>query len=740
MWQAPALIVLVGVAGAAALSWEVLWQLHAALALGASAKAAAVVLVATMGGMTAGSLLMGRWLRARPALPPLRAYALLELVVGVSGLWLAAGFGVLERLDGALGLGWPGLSVLVALGGIVLLLGPPTLAMGATIPVFGLLARRLDTSIAILYGANTAGAAAGALFVALVLVPELGVGLTSRVVAALDILVAGAAWLIPSTTSDGTPADAPAAGSAPARPAPGLARRIVFCTGLATFVLEVAWFRAMRAAFQSTTDSFAIMLAAVLLPLALGAHLAPWLRRRRAASLALLLAAAGIATLLATPLVERFDVLTAIERRYWTFMLTWFALSLGVLGPPMLLLGIALPWLLDEAERPAHWAQLYALNTLGAVVGALGAAWILLPTAGSTATAWIAGVVLVVVAASAARGRARTATLAAGVVGLAVAMLATSGVGRMRVQGRLAAPVQRVLAHQESPDATVAAVEYPGGARALVVDGFVAAMEHANSHYMDWMGRLPMLLHPAPQRALVIAFGTGQTAHGVRAENPAALDIVDLNAAVFRLAPLFPSNHDVLRDARVHAVVMDGRAWLRRSAARYDVVTLEPMPPYFAGVNALYSLEFYELAAARMTPGAVIAQWVPFHLLPPHHAVSVAATFHAVFPDAALWVDPVIETGILLGRRTAGTRPIDGEWPGLARPSPGRDLSPEAIRRALVLSPPALARYAAMGTVVTDDNQLLAYGRARQQIAAFGRSIVAANMALVAAARDGRPN
>src|SRR5262245_28175042 len=187
--QALAVLTMVAVAGGAALSWEVVWQLHASLALGASAKAAAVVLIATMAGMTVGSMLMGRLLRGRWADAPLRVYGTLELMVGLSGLCLAGGFRVLERLDGAVFLDAPGPALAVRLAGILLLLGLPTVAMGASIPVFGLMARRVQRSIATLYATNTAGAAAGALVVALVLIPELGVVLTTRVLVLVDMLV-----------------------------------------------------------------------------------------------------------------------------------------------------------------------------------------------------------------------------------------------------------------------------------------------------------------------------------------------------------------------------------------------------------------------------------------------------------------------------------------------------------------------------------------------------------------------
>ena len=80
---------------------------------------------------------------------------------------------------------------------------------------------------------------------------------------------------------------------------------------------------------------------------------------------------------------------------------------------------------------------------------------------------------------------------------------------------------------------------------------------------------------------------------------------------------------------------MDGRAWLRRTEHRYDVVTLEPMSPEFAGSNALYSVEFYRLMAARLNPGAVVAQWVPFHIVPPSAAGSITAAF--TWPTEVDW-------------------------------------------------------------------------------------------------------
>ena len=711
-----------------------LWQHHSSLALGVSAHGTALVLAVTMAGLATGSAAMGVLLARRPGWPPLRVFAACEVVVGLCGLALPAAFSGVARLDVWVFRLHPGGAALLQVTGCVLVLGPPALAMGATLPVFRRLAEGGGTSVGRLYGLNTAGAAAGVLAAAFLLIPALGVELTGVVAAVLDLTVAGAAWLLA-----GPRAAVPADAAPPGEPAvsPRLAAAVAATTGLVTFALEVAWFRSLRAAFQSTTDSFALMLVAVLLALALGARLAVWLPPRRSA-LAVVLGAGGVMVLAVSPLVERFDAIV-LAGSWWTVLLGRLGLSLAVLGPPVLAIGAALPWLLDRQAGPAAVGRVYAVNTAGAVAGALGAAWLLLPTIGAAGTAWLAGATVGGAGVAAARGRLRAVLLAANLLALGGAVAGGSGVGRLRVQGAHLQDAHTVLASHEAPDVTVSVIAHPDGGRELVIDGFQTSGEARTGHYMAWMGRLPVLLHAEPRRALVICFGTGQTAHAVRAEGAARLDLVDVSAEVFAVAPLFPSNRGVLDDPRVTAYVMDGRAWLRRTARRYDVVTLEPMAPHFAGTNALYSREFYELVAARLAPGGTVAQWVPLHILSPEEVASVARAFVEVFPHAGLWVDPVDRTGILLGRDARGP----WTWPGLARPAQGRDLTAAAVRAALLLEGPALARFAALGTAVTDDNQLLAYGSGRRRLRDFGstEAVHALNLEILrrVAAQEGAP-
>jgi spermidine synthase len=697
--------------GVAALSWEILWQHYSALALGISAAGTAITLAVTMAGMTAGSLAAGWVLSRRRLERPLLWYGLIEVSIGLLGQDLAPAFSLIAELDTYVFRAVPSAAGVLHAFGIALVIGPAAVAMGATLPVLGLVARACDTSLSRLYAANTAGAAVGVLLIALFFLPTVGVGVSAGAISSINLLAGLIAVLLSARTSA---SETQVELQAVAEPVPyRAALGIALMTGLVTFMLEVSWFRSLRAAFWSYTDSFAVILFSVLIALAIGARLAAILSRRRF-SIGVVLAAAGVLVLLATPLIERADTLVPWPIDYTLRMLLWLAASTVMIGLPITVLAACLPWLLDAFPGERRWAGLYSANTIGAVLGALVAAWVLLPRIGSVAASWIAGSLLVLLAIVLSPRRRWTAA-AAGLGALAIAIAANSGAGSIRVQGRGIGEA-KVLESNEGPDSTSTVIELPDGTRKLIIDGFEATAEHISAQaYMTWMGHLPMLLHRDPQLALVICFGTGTTANAVRTERPKQLHIVELDPNVLEVAHYFTVNQQVLEDPRVRAIAMDGRAWLRRTSDRYDVVTLEPMPPNFAGVNSLYSAEFYGIVSNALNDGGIVAQWLPFHLVTVDDAVSIAAAFAEVFPDAILWISPNARShGILLGRKGEPTSRLGDEWPGFERhPDVLRPLPKEAVRAAVTLDPRALRLYAEAGVAVTDDNQRLSYGDKR---------------------------
>lgn len=708
--------------GMAALSWTVIWQIQSSLALGVSAWGTALTLAVTMAGMCIGALTAGHVLRNKTALNALGIYGILEIFIGLSGLLLLPALQQVEAFDTYSYKTMAGGHFWVHVAGVALSMGFPAICMGATTPVFGLIARTHASSISILYGLNTLGAAVGSIAAAFLIIPWAGVLGATYFIASINILVGICALCIGKKSDLAETRAIETSPEVPLAHKPWHKYLLVFVTGFATLALEVAWFRSFTAAFWSTTAAFSIMLASVLVSLGVAAHLVPLLRKK-GFSLAICVTLAGISILLATPLVERFDIFARINSVNPAFLfMNWFFLSFYVTAIPITLLGLALPWVLDSENTARGWAALYGVNTLAAVLGALLAGWLLLPSIGFARTSWIMGAIVLFTGLilSGPPPKTKAKLLLIGVAALTLAMFFESGVGRTRVQLHTSKNNENmpvILDSAEGPDATVSVVEFSKSKeRALIIDGFIATSQNPDQgstllvQYMLWMGHLPMLMHPDPRDALVICFGTGQTANALRKENPQSLTIVDINENVYKMADYFKSNERVLQDPRVNSLVMDGRAFLRRTEKKFDVITLEPMPPTFAGVNALYSREFYELAKEKLTENGVIAQWLPFHLVSLYHSASISRSFSEVFPNSILWIDPQSLTGILLGSKDEKTL-LGQNFPGLKRNRMVRLLPDEKIGEAVYLDPRGLKKYGEeYGDVITDDNQLLSYG------------------------------
>lgn len=718
------------IAGAAALSWEILWQLKFSLALGASAIGMALVLANFMIGLLLGAIAVTKFVGSENFKRPLLAYGICELIIGFSGAAFLPSMEWIEALDSELFLSFPAnvsyLGHILAISLIVLL---PSAAMGATVPILGSIGRFHGAFISRLYSVNTLGALFGVLVTSFLILPAVGVVSTTTILVVIDFIVGTLALLLSfklekySSREEGANQVIENAAKVSLNRADEtglpLMLQVVICfvTGFGTFALEVAWSRALRAVFWSTSQTFALLLAAVLLAISLGAYLARYTSNdARTVKLSLQLVALSI--FLSALLIASLE--NVIANLSFLSVPLKLILSIVLLGPTFVSLSIPLPLFLDQVQNQRHYSLLYGVNTLGGFIGALGAAWLLLPTMGFHVTACVIGVVFLSVSLFIRASLAPT-TFIVTLPLLALAVANSWQIGRTRAMGLSFYGPYKLLDYREGPDSTFVVANVFGDSTTLFIDGFAAAGEWGTTQYMAWMGHIPAIFRQKLDHALVICFGTGQTANAVRREGVNKLDIVDLNRTVFDLAPHFKANEDVLKDPVVNSIVMDGRAWLRRSPTLYDLITLEPLPPNHSGVNSLYSLEFYQLASSRLRDGGTIAQWLPAHLVSTEHARAIAKTFFEVFPVGALWIHPEDHNGILLGIKTASRADIMNYLVQQEQPAVNRSMPLDKVLANLLLRQPEERKTLKNAQIITDDNQLLAFGDPLERRHELGR-------------------
>ena len=388
---ARALPFLVALSGAAALVYQSLWMRSFGLIFGGTTSAVAMVLAVFMGGLALGSALCAR----RPAADPLRAYARVELAIGVTALVtlpllraLPWAYGLLVAGSGLTGAAESlGIAVLAAL---VLL--PPTLLLGATVPLaVEFLARagsEVHAGFGRLYLANTLGGALGVALAPFVLVPALGVRGTLVAAAATSLFVGGVArrWSreIGSLPPPGRRLEAD--GERTVESGSALGPALAFASGAATFGVEVLWTRSYALVIGSSVYAFNLMLLAVLLGIALGSAVYARVRERvvrPARAVGLLFAGAGLAVLAGQWAIGLLPIaylaaLSVLPVSFAAHQLAGFGLCLATMLPVTVALGLTFPLLLHLADPRGRGAQeasgrVYAWNTGGAVAGALAA-------------------------------------------------------------------------------------------------------------------------------------------------------------------------------------------------------------------------------------------------------------------------------------------------------------------------------------------------------------------------------
>jgi spermidine synthase len=424
-----------------------------------------------------------------------------------------------------------------------------------------------------------------------------------------------------------------------------------------------------------------LILAVFLLGLgigsAVGARLATTARPRFALALCQLALCAAItwsASIIATSLPYWPLDVTVPTAPSVLLQIDMLRTGLAVL-PAALLWGASFPLALAAAAAPERdcarlVGDLYAANTLGAIVGALGATFLLVPELGGQRTQQL--LVLVSAGSALLAGAARAplralALSAAALLGASFTLLLPALPPELVAYGRFTATRGRdanVLHVTEGVSASLAVTEDAAGIRSFHSAGKAQASTYPQDLRLQRMlGHLTTLAADDPRSVLVIGLGAGATAGAVSLD-PAVerVTVAEIEPRVVDVASSYFAEHNfgVLDDPKVSVVVDDGRHVLATTAAKFDAITADPLDPWVKGAAALYTVEFWQLVKSRVNAGGVVTVFVQLYESTEAAVRSELATFFAVFPNGAVFANTVEGKGydVVLLARADGT-PID---------------------------------------------------------------------------------
>ena len=756
--------------GASGLIYEVIWMRQLTLIFGSTVFATSTVLTAFMAGLALGSYYFGRKIDESTSTgevtSPLRMYALLEAGIGafclVWPLILAALGAIYVLIHRHVTSEFYTLSLIRFVLTFGVLLIPSTL-MGGTLPVltrfFVKRLEQLGTNIGILYALNTFGAVIGTVAAGFFLIEALGVRWTLGVGIAINFAVAAIALAltqkVSGTETDEPPEEAQHAASEGVSylPERQLVLWAIGISGFCALAYEVLWTRIMVFFLGSTTYAFATMLAAFLFGIALGSMVfSRWVDRIKQPIAVFGIVQLGIG-LFALILMPAFEELYGMSQafqstfgssRFWAFFSCFLVMCL-----PTFLMGASFPLVTKIYTGSARQlgrsiGNVYAVNTVGSILGAFCAGFILIPLLGIRPS-----IVLTVVlntgigcflvrrgeVSSPASTGGETPPLRIGKsllqgvgigmpvlnIGLAVVLLLTVNQPLFLKSTifKTQRPGDTLIDYNEEVDATVTTLKDDEGVYRLYVDTNQAAdASRWDSPSHRVIAHLPLLLHPRPKQALVVGFGMGLTSHSIT-QHGVRVDAIELSSGVISAAQKHFThiNGNVFENPLFNYRLNDGRNHILMTKTKYDMISTGIIHPLVsAGSSNIYTADFYRLCRRILSEDGIMCQWVPLHRLPESHYKMIVRTFIEVFPHTTLWYKYTPDFVILIGtpeplridyKNFMARAQIASIHEGLA----ADDLDGPSLLDSFMMGPETVREYAGVGPIHTDNRPRLEFFR-----------------------------
>jgi spermidine synthase len=653
------------------LVYEVVWGRELSHIFGTSAFAITTVLTTFMAGLALGSLFGGRIIeRVRSKY---RFLACTEIVIGVTCLltlyllklvkepyfWIYETFG-----NGAMFM-----IVLFALSFIILII--PTFFIGVAFPTVVKLyfneVREMGRSVGKTYLFDTIGGAAGALLTGFVLVATLGFFTTSLLASILNIICG--ALLIWAFWKDRFVQRRPE--KARETKTDIVILVLFFLSGFAALTFEVIWTRHIALIYGSSTQSFAIVLAAFLAGLGIGSAVASrYVDRIKKkivafAFIELAIGVIGMLLVVVFPALERwFMHLYFHTASYEAFMATLFLVCFLIILIPTMFMGATLPVIsavyASDKRAGGDVGKLYSVNSFGSIFGSFMAGFVIIPATGLAYASIFAGIIYIGIAIGllyyfademTRRQTKNVMTSAAVIIVVGFILLLSfyqpnylyKGVyyhgtrqadENVIFESNIESATQLVF-NANSPYGQVSVFRKWDGTNAWLKNNGKTDASLTDMTTQGLLSHIPLLLHDNPVTVLQIGMGGAfSTSSSLKYREVGWVDAIEIDPLVAEACrtALAEFNDHALEDIRTNVIIADGRNYLSSTNMTYDVIVSEPPNIWISGVSNLFTVEFYAIVKERLNDGGLFSQWFPYYEMNDADYRIALKTLSTVFP------------------------------------------------------------------------------------------------------------
>ena len=674
--------------GAAGLLYQIMWFKELSYFLGNSTYAQSILLATYMGGLAIGAWYWGR--KIDSSSKALKIFAWLEIGIAVycfsyqfifSGLensfiWVMSSYDIASD---------NGFALFFKLIVSVLAIIVPTILMGGTLPAlvkyFSQRIEGVATNVARFYFLNSLGAVIGSFLGGFILLQYMGLNATNNIAVFIDLII-GFICLYLAKKAIIPKKDIEKTIKKPLQFLSEKQNKIVFLiaglSGVTAMIYEIVWLRLLIPILSSSTYSFTIILTIFILGITIGSYFVYRKGNKikdSYQSLALCQFGIVITTLISLPFYDKLpyyiwsttgEPLT-VSYGYYNFV-QLFYVALLIL-PPTLFMGASLPiasklYVKEIKHTGRSIGNIFAINTLGTVIGSLTAGLILIPLIGIKSTLEFTFLLNLVFAAliffTGTWNKRRL------FIGLSVLLISITFYGTnvsktnwannimlsevSRKINRITPPTSfnefqtkadnhnKILHYQEGVNGTVV-VAQSKKEKYLFTNGKGDANSVGDLPTQISLGLTPIILHNSPDSVFVIGFGAGTTiGHVVSQERVKYAEVAEISGEVIEASIHFNDiNNNPLGNSKLKVIRDDGLSALSCSPRKFDLIISQPSNPWSAGVGNLYTKEFFSLCKSKLKSGGYVAQWFNLYEMDDKGLKLILRTAFSEFKHIALW-------------------------------------------------------------------------------------------------------
>ncbi|CAN3358560.1 hypothetical protein DICA1_E30570 [Diutina catenulata] len=166
--------------------------------------------------------------------------------------------------------------------------------------------------------------------------------------------------------------------------------------------------------------------------------------------------------------------------------------------------------------------------------------------------------------------------------------------------------VKKILHEEHSEFQHILLFESLTYGNVLVLNGIVQCTERDEYAYQELICHVPMMAHPNPKRVLVIGGGDCGVVREVVKHPGVEVTMVEIDDRVIKLSQKYlPQMTVAIDNPRVHLVIDDGFAFLKRATQEYDVIITDSSDPE-GPAQEFFEASYFDLLRGALAPGGVV--------------------------------------------------------------------------------------------------------------------------------------